>query len=62
VDEVHTRDTRRVSCAVLQPSGESRVEVLDLNVHTAHATNRAEKPCIVARTKILDHLQNLDVT
>jgi hypothetical protein len=49
-------------CPVLQPSGESRVEVLEFNVHTAHATTRAEKPSIVARTKILDRLRNLDVT
>jgi len=52
----------RVVCPVLQPSGESRVEVLDFNVHTASATTIAEKPRIVARTKILDRLRNLDVT
>jgi hypothetical protein len=49
-------------CPVLQPSGESRVKVLDLYVHTMHATTRAEKPRIVAPSKILDHLRNLDVT
>ena len=33
----------RVVCPVLQPSGESRVEVLDFNVHAARAPTRAEK-------------------
>ena len=52
----------RVVCPVLQPSGESRIEVLDFNVHMMHTTARVEKPCVVARTKTLDHLRNLDVT
>jgi hypothetical protein len=33
----------RVVCPVLQPSGESRVEVLDFTVHAARAPTRAEK-------------------
>lgn len=33
----------RVVCPVLQPSGESRVEVLDLNVHALRAPTAAEK-------------------
>ena len=30
-------------CPVLQPSGESRVEVLDFNVHASRAPTKAEK-------------------
>ena len=30
-------------CPVLQPSGESRVEVLDFNVHLSRAQTKAEK-------------------
>jgi hypothetical protein len=33
----------RVVCPVLQPSGVSRVEVLDLNVHVSRAPSAAEK-------------------
>ena len=33
----------RVVCPVLQPSGESRVEVLDFNVHTSRPPPAAEK-------------------
>jgi hypothetical protein len=33
----------RVVCPVLQPSGESRVEVLDFNVHASRAPTIAEK-------------------
>ncbi|KAH9172424.1 hypothetical protein EDB89DRAFT_1965167 [Lactarius sanguifluus] len=33
----------RVVCPVLQPSGESRVEVLDMNVHASRAPTAAEK-------------------
>jgi hypothetical protein len=33
----------RVVCPVLQPSGESRVEVLDFNVHASRAPTAAEK-------------------
>jgi len=33
----------RVVCPVLQPSGESRVEVLDFNVHASRAPTTAEK-------------------
>lgn len=33
----------RVVCPVLQPSGESRVEVLDMNVHALRAPTAAEK-------------------
>jgi len=32
-----------VVCPVLQPSGESRVEVLDFNVHASRAPTMAEK-------------------
>jgi hypothetical protein len=33
----------RVVCPVLQPTGESRVEVLDFNVHASRAPTAAEK-------------------
>jgi len=33
----------RVLCPVLQPTGESRVEVLDFNVHPSRAPTSAEK-------------------